>query len=97
VPGGGREAAAMNPSINGITDIVNNSGVLTREVFKLKKYGTFTNHWRQRVVTVYAHPTDQGCVVSYGVSFDQTKITICKELLADYAGRIQHNDWSPYY
>jgi hypothetical protein len=40
---------------------------------------TVKNNWRQRLVTVYSHPTDANSVVTVGKPFDGSGPIICIE------------------
>jgi len=52
-----------------MTKTFNTSGLTEAEIEKLPKLGEFRNNWRQRHVTLYAHPHLSEAVVSVGVGF----------------------------
>lgn len=68
----------------------------TIDYTKLKKVGTFRNNWRERIVTLYEHPTDPKMVVAVGVGIHNNKEVVCEEAKTDYPRQLKHNDWSPF-
>jgi hypothetical protein len=64
---------------------------------KLNKLGTFRNQWRERICTLYEHPTDPLRVISVGVSIHNGKETVCDELRTEYPRQLLANDWSTRY
>jgi hypothetical protein len=46
--------------------------------------GILFNNWRQRRVTVHAHPADDSLVVSVGRPFDGSAPVICEEPKANW-------------
>ncbi len=82
--------------------VTNTSGLSELQTTLVMRYGTklgtFTNRWRQREVTLYAHPHDRHKVLSVGVGFGEAQhtTTICSEKRAEYPRQLEQNDWSPF-
>ncbi len=68
---------------------------------KLTKLGTFRNNWRERIVTLYEHPTDANMVISVGESVHKDQMGratefVCEERRGDYQRQLVRGDWSTY-
>ena|SRR5579863_1520477 len=78
-------------------EIIHNTTPYTLDdTFNMPTYGRFMNSWRQRFVVVHVHPSDPERVITVGRNFATNTTWICDEPRADYASRIDRNDWSEY-
>ena len=79
------------------TVVTNSSGFTEEEISTFRVFGSYRNLWRQRLVKVYQHPTDQAQVITVGDSLQKpAERIICCEPYATVAGRVENNDWSDY-
>jgi hypothetical protein len=76
--------------------IHNNTTFSLEEVRKFKRYGSFMNEWRRRLVDVYEHPSDPARLVTVGANHQTNTYWICDEPYTDYKRRIENADWSTY-
>ena len=78
-----------------MTETFNTSGLTEAEIEKLPKLGEFRNNWRQRHVTLYAHPHLSEAVVSVGVGFGEALKYryVATEARSDYERQLG-GDWS---
>jgi hypothetical protein len=58
-------------------------------------FGSFRNFWRNRTVTVYAHPTDADLLITVGRDMVGPQYYVCAELRSAYTHRLA-GDWSDY-
>lgn len=63
---------------------------------KLTKLGTYRNAWRERDVTLYAHPTDETKVISVGVGIHDKQEIVCEEDRSSYRRQLVFKDWSTF-
>lgn len=57
---------------------------------------TVKNNWRQRMVTVFPHPTDTTKVVTVGKPFNGTEPIICIESREDWGACIAKGGFQVY-
>ena len=59
--------------------MANSEGFTVASVDGKPVIGCLTNNWRQKWVTVYAHPTNKTQVISVGRTFDGKHTDVCVE------------------
>lgn len=57
----------------------NNTSFPVQEIEKFPVLGKTVNKWRQRNITLYAHPSNPDRLISVGITFDGTRTIICDE------------------
>ena len=57
----------------------NNTDLSPADIAALPVIGKTVNNWRQRNITLHAHPTDPTRLVSVGVTFDGAVTVVCDE------------------
>jgi len=66
--------------------VYNNTPFSLETIVALPIIGRVRSNWRQRHITIHAHPTDAARVISVGTTFDNTMQVICDDA---------RTDWSP--
>ena len=72
-----------------VPEIINNTTFAEEQIKSHEKIGFFKNNWRQRNVSLYAHPDNDEVVITIGEDYDGAKTIIVAEtkvLLKQYIG-----------